>query len=322
MADHFVQNFVLLFKQESAYGVDPTLDPAVDAMLLEAEAPDPIAGTFVERNFRRGGFHGARPQVPVNKHQAMNFTTELTGSAEKTTPIPPKIGTLFETCGFLKTLVPTTGTTYSIQTDPALYTSGYGELYNATNKWTFPGCRGNAVISLPENNFPTVAWSLMSEYLAPAVTAIGAGLDLSAWLDPTPISKEFTTVFTLDSIPLVHINSTFDMGMNVVSEDRPNVGEQISVTDNPGSGTMSILFAGIGVKNWVQEAVDNQKRMPLSIVHQNTAADWKLTITAPLIQLTGYGLGNANEKVTEDMTFSIVGDAANNPFTMLFDTVA
>lgn len=317
----FTQQYAFFFDIESAYGTDPTVT-VQDAIIISGEQPNPINGGFVERPFRRGGFYGARPQVAVNRHQQFVFNTELTGTDEITTPIPPPIGKLFRAMGFLETLTPTTNVTYALQSDPQSYESGWGELYNGTNQWVFSGCRGNGVFNFPENNFPTVDVTLMSRYQTPAAVAAPGAPDLTLWLPPTPVSQDFTTTYTLDGIAVEHVTSSFDFGSNVIAKDRPNVGENIIITDVAGSGTMSIVFQGISVKNWVEEAIDNQKLMPLAIRQVNPSANWGLSVACPQIQITGYTLNNSNEEVTEDLTFVIVGDSTNNPMTLTFDLAA
>ena len=318
---HFTQQFAFFFDIETAYDTDPTI-AVTDAMIISGEQPSPINGGFVERTFRRGGFYGARPQVPVNRHQQFVFNTELTGTNEVTTPIPPPIGKLLRACGMLETPTATTDVTYTLQNDPALYESGWGELYNGTNKWTFNGSRGNMVLNFPENNFPNADVTLMSKYTSPVAQAAPGAPDLTLWLPPTPVSEDFTTTLTFDGIAIEHVNSSFDFGMNVIAKDRPNVGENIIITDVAGNGTLSWVFAGVGTSNWVEKAVTEQKQMPLQIVQVNPTENWRLTIDCPQIQITGYTMGNANEEVTEEATIVIGGDSANNAFQMTFDLAA
>lgn len=311
------QGWALFSKQEVTYGTDPTI-AVTDAVLCSDVTNTPINGTFVERANYRGGLFGARPQVPVNLHQQITFTCELTGTNEVTTPIPPPIGVQLESCGMIKTETPGTDVQYDLEPDPNNHLSDRSELYNATNKWTFPGSRGTFTANFPENNFPTLAFTKMARYVTPAATAAPGAGDFNLWLPPTAVSELFTTTCTLDGVAFEHITSSFDFGANVVAKDRPNVGENIIITDISGSGTISMVLQGIDAKNWVDEAIANQKLMTLVITQTNPSANWTMTMTCPQIQITGYGNGDSNGEVTEDLTVVIGGDSSSSAMNFTF----
>lgn len=313
-------NWVLFGDVESSYAVDPTIVVA-DAVLCEEITNNPVAGNFVERNFYRGGLFGARPQVPVNRHQNIQFMCELAGTDEITTPIPPPLVRLLRMCGMVQTLNAGTDVQVAVQPDSSLHESGHIELYNETNQWIYSGSRGSFTLNVPENDYPKVAFNMLSKYTTPAAAAAPGAPDYTLWLPPTAVSEEFTTVFTLDAIAGEMVTSSFDFGAALVPKDRPNVGENIIITDISGTGTISFVMEGIGTKNWVQEAVDNQKLMALQIVQENPAANWRCTIDMPLIQIIGYQNGNVNDEVTEDLNIVIGGDASNNAMTMTFISI-
>lgn len=197
---------VMLVKEESNYGEDPTPTPAANAILVSGvkfkEVPEPAE--------RKGQSSSLSPIASKlgSVYIEITFQAELKGSGTKGTA--PRLGDLFEACGRTECAVAGSSVSYLPKSSSVKSVTIY--LYKDGRKHIVTGAKGNCKISTPANKAGICEFSMKGLYSAPTDTALPSGIDFED-TEP-PICKGVT--ISVDSVTTLAIEqSELDFGNEV-----------------------------------------------------------------------------------------------------------
>ena len=197
---------LMLVKEESVYGNDPTPTAADNAILVSNVSFKEVVSA-AERPGQSVSLSPVASKLG-SVHVEISFQTEMKGSGTKGTA--PRIGDLFEACGRTEGAVagssvsymPTSSTVKSV----TIYLYKDGRLHKIT------GARGSAKIILAANKPAMVEFSMKGLYTAPTDTAIPAGTDYED--TAAPVCKGGT--LSLNSVTTLAVEQTeIDFGNEV-----------------------------------------------------------------------------------------------------------
>lgn len=158
---------VLLAKQESTYGADPTLatTDAIEIFDLDIKQNS--------QNVERLPLRESLSPKSIGKSLRtveLTFSTELKGSGSAGTA--PRIGRLFEACGMAETVDAGSSVVY----DPTSTLSSVAfEVYRDGLKWQILGCMGTFEINAEAGKIPMVKWTFRGLYQKPTDAALPTG---------------------------------------------------------------------------------------------------------------------------------------------------
>ena len=306
---------VLLAKEESSYGSDPTptvAANAIDAFNLKVNYTPEI----LERNLVKQDWSPNQPLIG-KRYIELSFSVELKGSGSL--GVAPRIGDLFEACGLVEVVVASTSVTYSTYSSTKSITayvydipdSGNARLHNIS------GCRGNVNFVFKAGQIPVAEFTFHGLYAAPT--------DVSAPSTPTyettvpPIVE--SAAFTLNgSSALVVESMNVDLGNAMETRDDINSAagiKQMILTGRGPKGTFnpeSVLAATYDVhSDWATATA-----RALSIV-VGSAEGNKITMTAPKVSLDSIGEDDRNGIKVDSIPFRLSRDEGNDEFVLTFE---
>jgi hypothetical protein len=267
---------VLLAKIEGTYATDPTLTGASDAILAKNITIRPMEGEDVSRDLIQP-YLGNQGTIPTGLRVVIEFDTELQGSG--TAGTAPKWGPLMRGCGAAEVIVADTSVTYSpIST---AMESLYFKFWLDGTLHAMKGARGTGKATINAQGIPIIHWTFTGLWIAPADVA-NASPTLTGFKKPLVATAANTPTFTVNAVPLVLRNYSFDLGNKV--EARLLIGrESVLITDR--SETLDITCEAVPIATLnVYGLANAQTLVAASIVH-GTAAGYIATINAPTSQL-------------------------------------
>jgi len=200
------EQYLMLVKEETEYGTDPTPTPAANAILVSKPSFKEVAA-LAERAGAGGSLSPLAAKLGSNSTE-LTFQTELKGSGSAGTA--PRIGDLFEACGALETVSAGSSVTYSPAS--ASFKSVTIYLYKATRLHKITGARGNAKLVMGANKQPMVEFSMKGLYTAPTTVTFPTTQDFEDTV--APVCKGET--ITLNGVGTLAIENTeLDFGNNV-----------------------------------------------------------------------------------------------------------
>ena len=159
-----LRNSILLAKQESSYGVDPTLTGASNAILCSEPKVEPIVAE-APRDYIRGYFGNTAP-IKIGEGIKITFSTELKGSGAAGTA--PEIGPLLQACNMTETVDAGVSVTYALNSLTNTAESVAIEYYLDGTLHQILGCRGTFKISAETPMIPMIEWEFTGIYAAPS----------------------------------------------------------------------------------------------------------------------------------------------------------
>jgi hypothetical protein len=175
------------------------------------------------------------------------------------------------------------------------------------------GVRGNGTITKNAQGIPIIRWQMWGLYVDPSEAA-AAVPTLTAFKKPLVISKANTPVFTVNSVPLVMRNYSFDFANQV--EPRLLVNkEEIEVPDRAERINITVEAVPLTTLD-IYALARTQTLVECEIVH-GTVAGNICTINAPTSQIlrpTGY---QNNQGIAEwPLVLAPLPTNGNDQFTM------
>lgn len=207
---------VLLAKEETTYGSDPTPTEG-DNALLAIDAVIKEVNAAVERPVQQASL-STKPSVLGTQHVEVTFKIEVQGSG--TAGTAPRLGCLLEACGFDETIVSGTSVTY--EPVSSSHSSATLWLYKDGRKHVINGARGSVKATLEAGKIALLEFTMKGLYTAPTNVALP-----SATYESTtpPVCK--SSAFTYDS------KTTLVVGM--VEIDVANtVAQRFSLSESTG----------------------------------------------------------------------------------------
>ncbi|WP_316191309.1 MULTISPECIES: phage tail tube protein [unclassified Bradyrhizobium] len=304
----FWRKQVLLAKIETAYGTDPTLTGALNGILAKNISIQPMDGSDVSRDLITPNF-GNQPSIPAELHVTINFDVELAGSG--TAGTAPAWGPLLRACGCAEVIAASTSVTYTPITDNI--ESVYLKFWVGGTLHAIKGARGSAKLTLNAQSIPMISYSLMGLWVAPSEVA-AATPTLTSFKKPLIVNKTNTPTFTVNSVPLVMRNFSFDLANQVEPRMLVN-SESVLITDHREQ--IDFTCESVPVSTLDPYSLANaQTTVPVSLVHGLTPGNI-VTLSTPTAEFkrpTGY---QQNQGVAEwPLSMLALPDAGNDQFSL------
>lgn len=197
---------LMLVKEESNYGVDPTPTTAANAILVSnvkfKENTEPA-----ERPGQSSSLSPIASKLG-SIYVEVSFQVELKGSGTKGTA--PRIGDLLEACAFNEGVVAGSSVSYLPKSSTIKSVTMY--LYKDGRRHIITGARGNPKFTMQANKVPLIEFSMKGLYTAPTDTAMPT--DAVFETTAAPICKGET--ISLNAVTTLAIEqSEIDMGNEV-----------------------------------------------------------------------------------------------------------
>jgi hypothetical protein len=258
---------LILAKEESVYGTDPTPVVGSDAILVRSISATPLESDTVSRELIRP-YLGHSEQLLSQTRVAIEFEVELAGSGTEGTA--PAYGPLLKACGLSETIVAATSVTYepvSTSFDSVtIYFNNSGVLHKAT------GCRGSFTLNAEVGAIPTIAFTFTGIYAAPTDVAISAPTYANQ-ADPLIFKNGNTSSFQLLSFAGALQAFSFDLGNNLVYRELVGGTKEVLLTDRAGTGSTTIEAVSIASKDYFAAALTDTSLGNLDFTHGSTAGN-------------------------------------------------
>lgn len=202
------ERYLMLVKEESVYGTDPTPTAANNSILVSKPTIKEVAAP-AERAASGGSMSPLAAKLG-SVYVEITFQAELKGSGSKGTA--PRIGDLFEACGALETVSAGSSVSYTPKSESFKSVTIY--LYKDGRLHVIKGARGSAKMTDAANKQAMVEFSMKGLYTAPTDTAMPTDADFEDTV--APVCKGQTV--SLNSVTSLNIEtSELDFGNNVVA---------------------------------------------------------------------------------------------------------
>jgi len=301
---------ILQAKNESSYGVDPTLTAADNSILARNLRVKTMQQELDERRPARPWF-GAAGKAIAKTARVISFDVELAGSGAAGTA--PGFGPLLKACGCAETIVGATSAAYTpISTGES---SVYLKFFNDGKLYAAPGARGNCIIAAPRGRVPLLQFNFLALYLIPADVAIPAPT-LTAFQTPLAVNLANTPTSSLHGTAVKLGGLELDFGNMVFHNNKPQ-SEAIVLLDRMSRGRIGFEEETVATKDWYT-AIRAGTTGALSIVH-GTAAGNIVTIGAPNLQLEDVDKAEEDMIAMENVPFNLrPGASGSDEFSLTF----
>ncbi len=274
---------LLLAKEESSYGADPTPTTASNGILVISD----LAITPAGETFMRSPFDiSLSPRSPVIGAGwfEISFITELHASGTKDTA--PRIGDLFEACGMAETINGGTSVVYA----PASTSLKSCTIYVYTDGLLhqFHGCVGSFRILIVVGDTAKVEWRFFGEYETPTDVSIPGSVTYDTPTPPSVVSASFL----FDSVSFEVQQLEIDLAAVVAR--RPSINEAFGVKGfttvgrepkgsfNPESVLIATYDFFTEWRNSVQNAISVN-------IGDTTGNKWTISLPKVVLDTPAYG---------------------------------
>lgn len=287
----FWKSKILLAKIEASYAADSAPTGADNAILATNVSLSPMEGQDVSRELELPWL-AAQATIPAGLHSRISFRVELVGSGNA--GIAPAWGPLLRMCGVSQTVVATTSVTYRPVTDG--HESGTIHFWVGPTRYVLRGTRGTAVIRLNAQGIAVIEFTFTGLFALPG-DVVRPTPNLSSFREPKIVSSANTPLFTVDTLPFVLRDYSFDLGNDV--QTRFLIGsESVRIVDKPRElVSFQVEAVPMDTYNPFAAALDED---PIEVKIQHESAPGRVvTITHPATQPQRPG-GLANQQnITE-----------------------
>jgi len=269
---------LILAKEESVYGTDPTPVVGSDAILVRSISATPLESDTVSRELIRP-YLGHSEQLLSQTRVVIEFEVELAGSGTEGTA--PAYGPLLKACGLSETVVSATSVTYepvSTSFDSVtIYFNNSGVLHKAT------GCRGSFTLNAEVGAIPTIAFTFTGIYAAPTDVSISAPTYANQ-ADPLIFKNGNTSSFQIFSYAGCLQSLSFDMANETVYRELVGCDKEVLIVNRAPAGEAVIEAVPVGTHNFFNDATGSSTGN-LTFEHGTTAGNI-VTFTAGQIDLS------------------------------------
>lgn len=308
---------ILLAKEESVYGSDPT--PTVAANALEAKnIRFNYEPNILERDIQRDDLSPSEP-VMGKRSVAVSFECELKGSGAQGTA--PAIGDLLEACGFTEVVSAGSSVAYSPSSSTmksvTLYvydvnrTGSNFKLHKAT------GCRGNVNFVFEAGQIARAEFSFKGKYNIPTDVSDPGSPTYESTKPPIVQSANFTINSETD---LVVQGVNVDMGNEVSDRDDINSSASLKgfeITGRKPNGSFNPEAVTVATYDFWSDWVAATARA-LSIQVGSTNGN-KVTFSAPKVTLDQISDADRNGILTNEVPFRCARNNGNDEVTIAFE---
>lgn len=310
---------VLLFRQETTYGVYATPVPATDAMLVFGHEIVPMESEQVTRQIEKG-FAGANPTLPTAVRQRQRFSVELAGSGAAGTPA--FWDRLLRSCLFdaSQVLAAPARVLYPLSTAGDGVSGSIAGFKDGLVRARMRGSRGNARFIFEEKQIPSIAFDFVG--LLEGSNPIDAGAPGAVTLPTPPAGVECSltnTVIQLDTFTLGVRRLEIDLGNKVeffsTTGQRAIIyGKDESGDRRAATGTIVFELPDPATRNFFTSILPATP-LAFSLVHGTAAGNiFRITSSRAI-------LGEATFSVEQNRLFmnapiTFVPNAAGNELTI------
>lgn len=290
---------VLLVKNEASYGVDSTPTPALNAIPIVEASKQEIDPQILERGHPLNTLSKLKPLIGARLCK-ISFRVEYFGSGVVDTP--PRIGDLFEGCGFQETINATLNVIYNPASENLKSNSIYHYLDGLLYKLL--GAVGNMKISGKAGEPVYFDFDKVGIYQDNADSAIVTPTFESNWKTPP---QALSVSFTLDSIATFVLREfNIDMGIPVLN--RPDMkaetgyaGFQVGKRNPSGN----IILEGVPKATYDFLTKFKSASEVSCTISIGSVAGNKLEISIPKITYTNVGIESADGIVVFNVPISL-----------------
>lgn len=295
---------VLLAKVESSYGQDIVPTAAANAIAIKEKAFVEFDPEILERKHPLAQRGRIKP-LTGKRFAKISFKVDYNGSGTATTA--PRIGTLFQACGFGETVGGSDVTYQPVATGMkslSLYSYIDGLLYKIL------GAVGNMKISGKSGAPVECAFDLSGVYQDDADSAIVSPTFESNYKTPPQL---LSVTFTLDSITTFNLREfNIDLGIPIINRE-----DMVAATGYAGflvgkqnpTGNLIIEAQAKSVYDFLDK-FENATEVQATIVIGSVAGN-KFTITIPALTYTNVKVSDQDGLVVLDIPISINMNSAN-----------
>jgi hypothetical protein len=270
----FMRKTLLALKIEDTEGSAETLT-GTECFLIRNATLTPLAGNTAERQFVRETF-GNYGTIQLDQHVELTFEVEFSPSGAAGTA--PAYADALLACGLDEATSNGVSVTYTpLSSD---FDSATIEVYMDGIKHQMTGCRGNVSLNLARGSLPTLNFTFMGSYTAPA-DATPLTPDFTGWQVPLGPNSLNTATVQLHGIDVCMESISIDLANQTTFRDLPGCDPKALITDRKPSGSIVFEMTDVDTYAWV-EAARTHVVDDLSIVHGNDAG-YIITIAAPAV---------------------------------------
>lgn len=298
---------LLAAKNESSYGVDPTLTGAANSILAQNIRFKPLAQEHDERLPALPWF-GNRGKAVVKGWHEISFEVEIggQGAAGLAAGTAPGWGPLHKACAMSETLNAATNAIYApVSTGES---SVYLKFFINGKVHIAAGCMGNVVASFANGKRPVWQYRFIGLYVIPADAAILAPT-LTSFQTPLAMNNANTTPLTLYAYAAKVSQLTFDCGAKPVHRNVPN-SESIRIIDRKTAGSVKFESELVATKDWYT-IMRAGTTGALAITH-GTVAGNKVSIAAAAMQFETDDMDEEDGIMMETIPFNCAPSASGN----------
>lgn len=299
---------LLWAKPEVTYGVDPTPTGVLNALLVSNVKISPLNATEIERKQVSNNFSNFG-KVIADVHATISFDVELSPSG--TLGVAPAYAVLYKGCAMSETIAAGVSVTYSLvdanEQSLTFYLNVDGK------RRVVKGAKGSVKAKLSPKGDPMLSFSFIGLYGAATDTAMAAST-LSAFKAPLGISP-LNTSATLHGLNLNIADFNFDLGNKMVYRALIN-SESVQFTDRVVTGSITFEDTTVAIKDW-DTVVRNAVTGAFSLTH-GTVAGNKVQINAPVVQLHGMQLSEADNIEMLQMNMVMLSTAGNDELSIVY----
>jgi hypothetical protein len=295
-------------KIETDYGVSSVPTGAADAMLITDVTFRPIAGDRVRRNLYLPWL-GSQGSLLTGVYNSVEFNVEMAGSGDPGTA--PAYGPLLRACGLAETVTADTKVDYEPVSAGYESTTGFMNLDGVNHAML--GMRGTVSATLTPKGIPSWRFQMWG-LLGPIGDVALPTVDVSAFVDPKPVSKAQTTL-SLHGVSAVAESLQVSLGNQV--EPRFLVGEDsIQIVDRASTGTAVVEARSVATVDWVTRARDST-RGALAAQHGVTAGNI-VKIAASAVEVGEPTYGQTQGILNASIPLDLCSDTGDDELLITF----
>lgn len=299
---------LLWAKPELTYGVDPTPTGVLNALLVSNVKINPLNATEIERKQVTNNFSNLG-KVIADVHATITFDIELSPSGAL--GVAPAYAVLYKGCAMAETIAVGASVSYSPVDSQEQSLTFY---LNVDGKRRIVrGAKGSFKAKLSPKGDPMLSFSYIGMYGAATDTAMAAST-LTAFKTPLGVSP-LNTSAQLHGLNLNIADFNFDLGNKMVYRALIN-SESVQFIDRTVTGSITFEDTAVAIKDW-DTTVRNAATGAFVLTH-GTVAGSKVQINAPVVQLHGMQLSEADNIEMLQMSMAMLSTVGNDELSIVY----
>lgn len=306
---------ILLAKQETTYGVDPTPDGS-NAVITKNLSINPYEGNRVGREIDRATL-GSDLEFNTGAYVTLSFDVELTGSG--TAGTAPSYGILLRSCGFAETVVASPDPQPRVEYKPVSENFDSTTFYfvQGSQQHKVTGCRGTVKFNGSKGAMPSMSFTMTGIWNAPTDIGAAPTANYTSWQTPVPVTAANTPVYQIGAYDCIAESFDLDMAVNVVY--RNVIGsESVQITDRAATGQLTIEAPDLATKDFFAAVSSHDGVTTETLKIQHGTADGAIVeFDSPEVQLSGISFSDSDGILHYQMDARLIPTDTGNDELML-----